>query len=84
MSQSKFLGALYAEIARHTPAKSPAGAGEVTASFHVNAQGRVDKVAIEKSTSETLAKAVKKILAAVQAPPPPGGEFDASQGFRFH
>ncbi len=50
LSQSKFLGLLYAEIARRTPAQNGAGKGDVSASFHVNAQGKVDKVVIDKTT----------------------------------
>jgi outer membrane biosynthesis protein TonB len=84
LSQSKFLSLLYAEIARHTPEKSPAGAGEVAASFHVDAKGKVDKVVIDKTTSPALAEAVKKILGQVQAPPPPGGGSDIGQTFKFH
>lgn len=83
MSESKFLGALYAAIARQTPTESPAGEGEVTASFHVNAQGKVDKVTIDKTTSPPLAEAVKKILSSVEAPPPPGGSMDVGQTFKF-
>ncbi|HYA79586.1 MAG TPA: TonB C-terminal domain-containing protein [Methylocystis sp.] len=84
LSESKFLAELYTEIARHTPEKSPAGDGEVSASFHVNAQGKVDKVVIDKTTSPGLAEEVKKILAQVQAPPPPGGGEDVGQTFKFH
>lgn len=83
MSESKFLGALYTAIARRTPSESPAGDGEVTASFHVNAQGRIDKVTIDKTTSPALAEAVKKILSSVEAPPPPGGSIDVGQTFKF-
>jgi len=83
-SESKFLGLLYSEIARHTPDDSAPGAGEVTASFHVNAQGKVDKVTIDKTTSPAHAEIVKKILAAVQTPAPPGGSMDVGQTFRFH
>ena len=83
MSESKFLGALYAAIAKRTPSESPAGEGEVTASFHVNAQGKIDKVTIDKTTSPSLAEAVKKILSSVQAPPPPGGSMDVGQTFKF-
>jgi TonB family protein len=83
MSESKFLGALYAAIAKQTPADSPAGEGEVTASFHVNAQGKIDKVTIDKTSSPALAEAVKKILASVEAPPPPGGSMDVGQTFKF-
>jgi len=84
LSQSKFLGLLYSEIARRTPSENKAGAGDVTASFHVNAQGKVDKVVIEKTTSAAHAEIVKKVLASVQAPPPPGGSCDVSQSFKFH
>ena len=66
LSQSKFLGLLYSEIARHTPPENKAGAGDVAASFHVNAQGKIDKVVIEKTTSAAHAEIVKKILASVQ------------------
>ncbi|MFO1103215.1 MAG: energy transducer TonB [Methylocystis sp.] len=83
MSESKFLGALYAAIAKQTPAESPAGEGQVTASFHVNAQGKIDKVTIDKTTSPALAEAVKKILLTVEAPPPPGGSMEVGQTFMF-
>ena len=83
MSESKFLGALYTAIAKQTPAESPAGDGEVTASFHVNAQGKIDKVTIDKTTSPALSETVKKILSSVEAPPPPGGSMDVGQTFKF-
>ncbi|MFO1126071.1 MAG: energy transducer TonB [Methylocystis sp.] len=83
MSESKFLGALYTAIAKRTPSESPAGEGEVTASFHVNAQGKIDRVTIDKTTSPALAEAVKKILSSVDAPPPPGGSMDVGQTFKF-
>lgn len=83
MSESKFLGALYTAIAKRTPSESPAGDGEVTASFRVNAQGKIDKVTIDKTTSPALAEAVKKILSSVEAPPPPGGSMDVGQTFKF-
>ena len=83
MSESKFLGALYTAIAKRTPPESPAGDGEVTVSFHVNAQGKIDKVTIDKTTSPALAEAVKKILSSVEAPPPPGGSMDVGQTFKF-
>jgi len=84
LSESKFLSALYAEIARRTPQDNALGDGEVTTSFHINASGRVDKVTIEKSTSPLFSEAVKKILASVEAPPPPGGSMDIGQTFKFH
>ena len=84
LSESKFLSALYAEIARHTPQDNALGEGEVKTSFHINASGRVDKVTIEKSTNPMFSEAVKKILASVEAPPPPGGSMDIGQTFKFH
>jgi TonB family protein len=84
LSESKFLSALYAEIARRTPQDNALGEGEVTTSFHINASGRVDRVTIEKSTSPLFSEAVKKILASVEAPPPPGGSMDIGQTFKFH
>jgi len=83
MSESKFLGVLYTAIAKRTPAESPAGDGEVTASFHVNAQGKIDRVTIDKTTSPALSETVKKILSSVEAPPPPGGSMDVGQTFKF-
>ena len=83
MSESKFLGVLYTAIAKQTPSESPAGDGEVTASFHVNAQGKIDKVTIDKTTSPALAETVTKILSSVEAPPPPGGSMDVGQTFKF-
>jgi TonB family protein len=84
MSESKFLGALYSEIEKHTPAETTLGDGEVTASFHVNASGRIDRVRIDKTSSPAHAEAVKQILGAVVAPPPPGGAMDVGQTFKFH
>jgi hypothetical protein len=83
MSESKYLSLLYSEIARHTPEDNPAGPGEVTASFIVGASGKVEKVTIDKMSSPAHAEIVKKILAQVVTPPPPGGSMDVGQTFRF-
>ncbi len=83
MSESKFLSVLYTAIAKQTPSESPAGDGEVTASFHVNAQGKIDKVTIDKTTSPALSETVKNILSSVEAPSPPGGSMDVGQTFKF-
>lgn len=84
MSESKFLSALYSEISKRTPQENAAGPGEVTASFRVNASGKVDKVTIDNTTSPAHAEIVKKILANVQVPAPPGGSMDVGQTFKFH
>ncbi len=85
-SESKFLAALYAEIAKQSAAEEEKelGEGETTASFHVDATGKIDKVTIDKTTSEAHAAAVKRILAQVTAPRPPGGGMDVGQTFKFH
>ena len=85
-SESKFLAALYAEIAKQSAAEEEKelGEGETTASFHVDASGKIDKVTIDKTTSEAHAAAVKRILAQVAAPRPPGGGMDIGQTFKFH
>ena len=83
MSESKYLSLLYSEISRRTPEENAAGPGEVTASFIVGASGKVEKVTIDKTTSPAHAEIVKKILASVAAPPPPGGKMDVGQTFRF-
>lgn len=83
MSESKYLSLLYAEIAKHTPGDNPAGPGEVTASFVVGASGKVEKVTIDKTSSPAHAEIVKKILAEVVTPPPPGGAMDVGQTFKF-
>ncbi|PWB83892.1 MAG: energy transducer TonB [Methylocystaceae bacterium] len=84
LSQSKFLGLLYSEIAKRTPAKNEFGPGSATASFHVDASGRIDKVTIDPSSSPKHAEIVRDILTGLQGPPPPGGSFDGSQKFNFH
>lgn len=84
LSESKFLGVLYAEIARRTPQETTAGPGEVRASFIVGPKGRIDKVTIDKTTSPAHAEVVKKILGEVQVPPPPGGSMDVGQTFKFY
>jgi hypothetical protein len=84
LSQSKFLGILYSEIAKRRPDKNSAGPGVVSASFRVNSSGKVDNVSIKSSTSPAHAEIVKKMLAKVQAPPPPTGVFEGVQDFKFH
>lgn len=84
LSESKFLGVLYAEIAKRTPDENAAGPGEVKASFIVGPKGRVDKITIDQTTSPAHAEIVKKILGEVQVPPPPGGSMDVGQTFKFY
>lgn len=84
LSQSKFLGLLYSEIAKRTPTVSPAGPGSATASFHIDASGKVDRVTIAQASSVKHGEVVRKILTGLQGPPPPTGSFEGSQKFNFH
>jgi outer membrane biosynthesis protein TonB len=84
LSQSKFLGILYSEIAKRRPEKNLAGPGVVSANFRVNSSGKIDNVSIKSSTSPAHAEIGQKLLAKVQAPPPPGGIFEGVQDFKFH
>jgi hypothetical protein len=84
LSQSKFLGLLYSEIAKRTPMSNQSGPGSATANFHIDGSGRVDKVTIARSSSAKHAEIVRKILTGLQVPPPPAGSFDGTQTFNFH
>jgi hypothetical protein len=84
LSQSKFLGLLYSEIAKRTPMNNTSGPGSATANFHIDAAGRIDKVTIARSSSVKHAELVRKILTGLQGPPPPAGSFEGSQTFNFH
>ncbi len=85
-SESKFLAVLYAEIAKQsaTEEEKELGEGEASASFHIDATGKIDKVTIDKTTSDAHAAAVKRILALVKVPRPPNGGMDIGQTFKFH
>jgi protein TonB len=83
LSQSKFLGLLYSEIAKRTPTVSP-GPGSATASFHIDASGKLDRVTIAQASSAKHGEIVRKILTGLQVPPPPTGSFEGSQKFNFH
>ncbi len=85
-SESKFLAVLYAEIAKQSASEEEKelGEGEATASFHIDATGKIDKVTIDKTSSDAHAAAVKRILALVKVPRPPNGGMDVGQTFKFH
>ncbi|CAN3992412.1 TonB C-terminal domain-containing protein [Methylocystis bryophila] len=85
-SESKFLAVLYAEIAKQSASEEEKelGEGQASASFHVDANGKIDKVTIDNTTSEAHSAAVKRILAQVKVPRPPNGGMDIGQTFKFH
>ncbi|MBY6242565.1 energy transducer TonB [Methylosinus sp. Sm6] len=83
MSTAAYKALLAAAIRRHAPDVSALGEGTVDCSFHVTAGGTITGVSVS-GTSPAQVALVRRALASVHAPPPPGGGFDASQHFHFH
>jgi protein TonB len=82
MSQSAFLGQLVAAIKRHTPGSTSLGPGSAHVTFHVGPGGNIYGVAA--SGSPKHAALARRIVASVQAPPPPNGHFFGALPFNFH
>ena len=84
LSKRAYSRLLASEIRRHSPTKSRYGAGNISVSFTVGPLGRVVSHTVKSSSNPALEQLVKRILASVHTPPPPGGTFSASQEFSFH
>jgi protein TonB len=87
-SRASYASLLSAELNRHKIYPSSARAAGVTGSvgvaFTVGASGEVVSHAITRSSgSPALDGAVEAMIAAVRAPPPPGGLFHASTTVNF-
>ncbi len=87
-SRASYASLLSAELNRHKiypPSARAAGVtGSVGVAFTVGAQGEVVSHAITRSSgSPALDGAVEAMIAAVRAPPPPGGSFHASTTVNF-
>jgi outer membrane biosynthesis protein TonB len=72
-----------AEIRRHSPGETGLH-GNLSVRFTIGASGRVVSHKIISASDPALGSGVDKILASVNAPPPPGGSFTANQLFVFH
>ena len=88
LSRASYVSLLSAEINRHKVYPSSARAAGVTGSvgvaFTVGPSGRVVGHAITRSSgSSALDGAVHAMMAAVHAPPPPGGRFSTSTTIHF-
>ncbi|HUO55710.1 MAG TPA: TonB family protein [Rhodoblastus sp.] len=88
-SAANYPGLLVAEINRHRfyPAAARAAGltGSVGVAFTVGPAGRVVSVAITRSSGVAiLDAAARRTLAAIHAPPPPGGRFSTSTTIHFH
>jgi hypothetical protein len=84
-SQAAYIRLLAAEFRRHVPKRgADVHAGWIEVVFEVGASGRVVSHRVTKAQNrKELEPVVRRILAAVQAPPPPGGSFKGSQTFNF-
>jgi protein TonB len=87
-SRASYASLLAAELNRHKlyPASARAAGvtGSVGVAFTVGAAGEVVSHAITRSSgSSALDRAVEAMVAAVRAPPPPGGSFHASTTVNF-
>lgn len=89
LSHASYAALLSAEINRRrfypSAARAVGATGDVGVSFTVGPSGRVVSHAITRSSGDpTLDSAAGAILAAIHAPPPPGGSFTANTSIRFH
>lgn len=89
LSRASYASLLSAELNRRKVYPSAARAAGVTGSvgvaFTIGASGRVTGHSILNSSGDAaLDGAVHAMMAAVHAPPPPGGSFSTSTTIRFH
>jgi protein TonB len=88
MSPGAYAALLAAEVARHkvypAAARAAQATGSVGVTFTVGASGRVVSHSITRSSGNSaLDAAVHAMMAAVHAPPPPGGVFRSSTNINF-
>ncbi|WP_294534216.1 TonB family protein [uncultured Rhodoblastus sp.] len=88
MSPGAYAALLAAEVARHkvypAAARAAQATGSVGVAFTVGASGRVVSHSITRSSGNAaLDAAVHAMMAAVHAPPPPGGVFRSSTNINF-
>jgi protein TonB len=89
LSRASYASLVSAEINRRrfypSAARASGASGEVGVAFTIGPSGRVVRYAITYSSgSSALDGAARSILAAIHAPPPPGGSFAANTSIRFH
>jgi protein TonB len=82
LSKAAYGALLAAAIRRHVPATSSLGEGTASCSFHVTSGGGMTGISCSGSTPGHAAL-LQRAIAAVHAPPPPGGAFFASQPVHF-
>jgi protein TonB len=87
-SRASYGAIISAEIARHkiypAEARAAGASGTIGVAFTVGAEGRIVTHTITRSSGNpVLDGAIDPMMAAVQAPPPPGGVFRGSVSVRF-
>jgi len=85
-SRAAYGGVVVAEIQRRRPigaARAGGATGQVGVTFTVGASGRIVSHRLDSSPDPRLTAAVGAIMAAVHAPPPPGGSFTAHTSLNF-
>jgi protein TonB len=88
MAGARYGALLSAEIARHkvypAAARAAGAAGAIGVAFTVGAEGRIVAHRITKSSGNPdLDAEIDSMMAAVRAPPPPGGLFRGAVVIRF-
>jgi len=84
LSKANYLRLLAAEIRRHTPRRVDISVGSADVAFTIGASGRVARYEMTSVTNRAQVEPfVRRIMAAIRMPPPPGGAFETMQSFRF-
>jgi hypothetical protein len=84
LSKADYLRVLGAEIRRNAPRKVDILVGSADVVFTIGVSGRVAHYELKSVTNrKEIEPFVRRIMAAIRMPPPPGGSFEAAQSFRF-
>lgn len=83
VTHAAYAAAVKKEIAKNKRRPDGESRGSVGLSFVIGSSGRAERIDIVKSVNPVLDEAARKIVAAVQLPPPPGGMFPATISIKF-
>jgi hypothetical protein len=84
LSKADYLRLLGAEIRRNAPRKVDILVGSADVVVTIGVSGRVAHYELKSVTNrKEIEPFVRRIMAAIRMPPPPGGSFEAAQSFRF-
>ena len=83
VTHAAYAAAVKKEIAKNKRRPEGGRRGSVALSFLIGPSGRAERIDVVKSVDPVLDEAARKIIAAVQLPPPPGGMFPATISIKF-